>query len=270
MTPLEERVASLVRAGDLAGAVAATTAAVKDAPSDIAFRWMLAELLTIQGEIERADSHLDAIMSLDARSAVSVVPFRHTLAAEAARRDFHRAGRVPEFLDGVPTEGMRLRLEAFVHLRAGDRARAAELVAAAEEARPAIAGKVDGTACADFRDLDDIVAGVFEVLSLTGKYYWIPVERVERVEFERPATTLDLVWRKARMVVRDGFDAEVCLPVIYGAETGADDASRLARRTDWIGDPPGPVLGVGQRVFAVDAEREMPMLELTKLELDPV
>ena len=269
MTPLEERIAELVRGGDLGGAVAIATGAVKEAPSDIAVRWTLAELLTLQGEIERADGQLDTIMSLDARAAVSVVPLRHTLAAEAARRDFFRAGRVPEFLDGTPTEAMRLRLEAFVTFRAGDRARAWELVEAAEEARPRVVGKAGEATVTDFRDLDDIVAGVFEVLTPTGKYYWIPAERVERIEFERPATTLDLFWRSARMVVRDGFDAEVCLPAIYGTETGADAASRLGRRTAWVGEPPGPVLGVGQRVYALDADAEIPILELTTLELSP-
>ena len=44
--------------------------------------------------------------------------------------------------------------------------------------RPVVAGRRDGTDFADFRDADDLWAGNFEVLTTTGKYFWIPTERV--------------------------------------------------------------------------------------------
>ncbi len=55
------------------------------------------------------------------------------------------------------------------------------------------------------------------------------------------------------------------MPAIYGTLTGADDASRLGRRTDWVGEPPEPVRGVGQRVFVVDGDREVGVLELEQV-----
>lgn len=173
-------------------------------------------------------------------SGASVGRGRHALAAVAASRNGQKRifsdGRVPELLDGVD-DAVRARLEAFVLLRAGDVAGAAKIVEQAEVQRPAIAGLIGSKPFTDFRDLDDITAGVFEVLTRTGKYYWIPMNRVELIEFTPPERPLDLLWRPARMVVRDAFDAQVHLPAVYGggAARGEDDASRLGRRTDWIG-----------------------------------
>ena len=50
------------------------------------------------------------------------------------------------------------------------------------------------------------------MLTSTGKYYWIPMERVEMIEFHDPARPRDLLWRRAHMVVRGGPDGEVFLP----------------------------------------------------------
>lgn len=252
----------LYRSGNLGPAIEAAAQVVKAAPSDLSARWLLAELLIVQGEHDRADLQLDTIMSLEPGAAATVVPIRHLLRADTARRDFFRAASVPEFLDEGPTTSMRLLLEAFVQLRAGDSGRAGELAAEAERLRPALAGRNGDSPFADFRDLDDLMSGVFEVLTKTGKYYWIPAERVEVLEFSKPERPLDLVWRQVRMVVRDAFDAEVHMPAVYGTLDGADDASRLGRRTDWVGESPAPVRGVGQRVFLLDGEREAGVMEL--------
>lgn len=252
----------LFRAGQLSAAIDTAAAAVKAAPSDLSARWLLAELLMVRGDHDRADNQLDTIMSLEPGAAASVVPVRHLLRAATARQDFFDAATLPAFLDDGPTPVMRLLLEAFVLLRAGDLAKAGTLAAEAERLRPAMPGRHGDEAFADFRDLDDLTTGVFEVLTKTGKYYWIPAERVEEMEFSKPERPLDLLWRPVRMVVRDAFDAEVHMPAIYGLKDGADDSARLGRRTDWLGDPPAPARGVGQRVFALDGDRELGIMEL--------
>jgi type VI secretion system protein ImpE len=220
----------------------------------------------IRGDHGRADGQLDTIMSLEAGAAATVVPVRHLLRAATARRDFFASAQLPSFLDDGPTPVMRLLVEAFVHLRAGDAARAGGLAAEAERLRPALAGRHGEEAFSDFRDLDDLTTGVFEVLTKTGKYYWIPAERVERLEFAKPERPLDLLWRPVRMAVRDAFDADVHMPAIYGLLDGADDASLLGRRTDWVGEEPAPVRGLGQRTFLLDGEREAGIMELSTVQ----
>ena len=252
--------------GRLAEALEAAQAKVRSSPSDLEARWLLAELLVLNGEIERADQQFDTLMNLEPRAAVTAAPIRQLLRAETARRDFFSAGRVPELIDGVD-DGIRARLEAFVHARAGDRAAAGAAVAAAERDRPALSGTLDDKPFGDFRDLDDITAGVFEVLTRTGKYYWIPMSRVDRVEFSPPERPLDLLWRPVRMVVRDAFDAEVHLPALYGTEGDRDDELRLGHRTDWLGAEGEAIVGVGRRTFVVDGEEPIDMMAIGTLTL---
>ncbi|WP_395673093.1 type VI secretion system accessory protein TagJ [Inquilinus sp.] len=257
----------LFREGELQGAIEAANAAVKAAPADSGARILLAELLLFAGNYERADSLLDATSTIDPPSALVVAEFRQLLRAETARRQVLAEGRPPEFL-GQPTETQTHLLQALVALRAGDEAGAAEAVQAAEEARPVVAGQRDGVDFADFRDADDLSIGNFEVLTTTAKYFWIPTERVESVEFHPAKRPRDLFWRRCTMVVRDGPDGDVYLPALYPpallpSDAAAGDRLRLGRATEWT--EAAPVRGIGQRVYMV-GEEAVPVLQLASLD----
>jgi type VI secretion system protein ImpE len=258
----------LFREGNLAGALTAANAAVRRAPTDIGARVLLAELLAFSGNIERADVVLDACADLDPTAVVVVAEFRQLLRGELARRQLFSDGRVPEFL-GEPTAAQRSSLAAIVALRNGDSPEAARLAAQAEEARAHPTGTVGDTAFNDMRDADDLLASCFEVITTTGKYFWIPPERVLLLEFHAAKRPRDLFWRRATMQVADGPDGEVYLPALYPPTTGTavamTDALRLGRATDWhqAGDG-GPTLGLGAVTILVGEEA------LTWLEMDKV
>jgi type VI secretion system protein ImpE len=180
-----------------------------------------------------------------------------------ALRQLFRDGRVPEFL-ADPTETQRLQLAALVAWRAGDMAEAARQAGAAEAARPHVAGRHDEMAFDDFRDADDLLAGSFEVLTTTGKYFWIPSERVATLEFHPPKRPRDLLWRRASMSVTDGPDGEVYLPVVYASDEPLSDTLRLGRETDWREGEGAPVRGVGQRLFIV-GEDAVAIMDLRQL-----
>ena len=166
---------------------------------------LLGELLAFAGNLERADVVLDAASAIDPSTALVVAEFRQLIRADMARRQLFRDGRVPEFLTD-PTETQRLQLAALVALRAGDLAEAARQAQAAEAARPRTPGKHGDAAFDDMRDADDLLAGSFEVLTTTGKYFWIPTERVQSAGVPcaeapaRPAVAarLDVGRRRAR------------------------------------------------------------------------
>jgi type VI secretion system protein ImpE len=248
----------LFREGKLADAVAAANAAVRKAPLDIGARVLLAELLLFSGNVERADTVLDACADLDVTAAVMVAEFRQLLRGEIARRQLFSDGRVPEFL-GEPTAAQRLSLSALVALRDGNPAEAAKLVEQSEEARVHPAGTSPDGPFDDMRDGDDVLSTCFEVITTTGKYFWIPPERVASVEFHPLKRPRDLFWRRATMSVNSGPDGDVYLPTIYppiqGASTEPTDPLRLGRATDWtqIGDS-GPTRGVGAVTLVVGEE----------------
>jgi type VI secretion system protein ImpE len=252
----------LFQEGKLSESIAAASASVKQSPSDAGGRFLLAELLLFEGSFARAEAVLDAAQSIDPNAALMVAEFRQLLRAAESRRQLARDGRVPEFVGG-PTQSQQLLLQALVDWRSGDRSAAATAVEAAEAARPCVSGTSNGTAFVDFRDVDDLVSGNFEVLTTTGKYFWIPVERVVSLEFHAPKRPRDLFWRRCSMMVRGGPEGDVYLPAMYEADATCSDNLRLGRATEWAG--PTPFRGSGQRVFLM-GEEGAPIHELETIE----
>ena len=258
----------LFREGNVTDALAAATAAVRKAPTDIGARVLMAELLAFSGNIERADVVLDAAAELDPSTAVVVAEFRQLLRGEMARRQLFTDGRVPEFL-GEPSAAQQSALAAIVALRNGDTAEAGKLAGQAEEQRVHPAGTFRSAAFDDMRDADDLLATCFEVITTTGKYFWIRPEHVVLLEFHPMKRPRDLFWRRATMQVAHGPDGDVYLPALYppiaNAASDTTDALRLGRATDWqtIGDG-GPTRGIGATTILIGEEA------LTWLEMDRI
>lgn len=262
-----QNASELFASGELSAAIDALTVTVKKNPTDQQGRGLLAELLCIGGELERADKLLDALGNQDPEAAPALAMWRQVLRAEIARRDFHTQGRLPEFI-GEPTEAMRKTLAASVSLRDGDASEALALLAQAEELRPAVRGTCDGQSFDDLRDLDDLCATHLEVLTTTGSYYWIPTEAVISVEFHAPERPRDLIWRRALLAVRDGPEGEVFIPAVYANPTdGISDQVRLGRVTDWQEREDAPVLGVGQRTFLA-GDQAIPVMQMENLTVE--
>ncbi len=253
------------QAGQLTEAIAAQAAKVKAHPANTDYRGFLAELLTFEDNLDRIDKHLDVMSRQDPKIALGVAEFRQIMRAEQARRECIASGAIPEFV-GDPSPLMQKHLRALAMVRAGDTAGAAELLAEAEEERPHVSGFCDGKAFEDFRDLDDVCAPFMEVLTTTGKYFWIPIERIIEVEFAAPQRARDMVWRQAQMSVRGGPDGVVYVPALYPSTFASDeDALRLGRATEWLGGEGSPVRGLGQRMFLA-GEDARTILEVTTIQ----
>jgi len=252
------------QAGQLDDAIAAAAEEVKRHPADLARRGLLCELLCFAGELERADKHLDAMATQDPEAVMGISLFRQLIRAEQARQDFYQQGRLPEFL-GKPSPRLQLHLQASIRLREGQPDEAADLLEQAETQRSPVAGTSAGQPFDDLRDTDDLTASLFEVLTTTGKYYWIPIESVDTAEFHKPERPRDLLWRRVHMIVRGGPDGEVFLPTLYaGAHNESNDQVRLGRLTDWQGGEGSPTRGIGQRTFAM-GEEDVAILELQEI-----
>jgi type VI secretion system protein ImpE len=259
----------LYQSGKLTEAVEAAISDVKKRPTDLAARYTLAQLLCFTGDLERADTHLDAISTQEPERLVIVALFRQLIRGEQWRRQCFDEGRVPEFL-AEPSPTLCAHLQAMIALREGKPVEAAELVRRALEERPNAAGTCNGETFDEFRDLDDRTASFFEVLTSNGKYYWIPTEKVERVEFRPPETLFDLVWRPAQMECRGGPDGEVYIPALYhGTYRESDDAMRLGRATDWRGEEENVIRGVGQRILLA-GERDLSIMEINEITFNEV
>jgi len=254
---------ALLHEAQLDEAIAAMNGEVKKDATSIDKRAMLAELLCFAGNLERADVILNAISDIDPGAAVGVAMFRQLIRAEQARQQFYTEGRLPEF-HTKPEGAMELELRAAVALRAGSNEEATALLAEREGLRQPIPVIADGTACTDFRDLDDLNAAHLEVLTSTGKYFWFPTSSIAVIEFRKPERRRDLLWRRAFLSIADGPDGEVFIPSIYYARE-ASAAHRLGHMTDYDTLEGGPAFGRGLREFVL-GEEVRSILELSRIE----
>ena len=252
--------------GKLSDAIAATTEAVRDKPTDIAPRSMLSELLCFSGNLERADKQLDAAAQVDPESLVGASMLRHLIRSELTRREVFDDGRVPEFLT-QPSEAQQLRLKALMSIREGDFETASRVLSETEEAESSVGGECDGTAFDGFRDLDDVLGPTIEVYTATGKYYWLSSEEVVSLEFSSVEHVSDMLWRAAEIETVGDVSGRVHIPALYhGSHESEDERIRIGRATDWIQHSDAtPVRGIGQREWLIgdDAVAITPIKSIT-------
>jgi type VI secretion system protein ImpE len=262
-------VQDLLAAGRLGDALAAQTALVRAKPLDGDARYGLAVLLCFAGELDRANAQLDALATQTPELAVGVSHVQSLIHAEAERRAVHERDGVPLLPPDAPPHA-ELRLQALRALRAGESERAGELLANANGAEAALEGKLDGESFDALRDHDDLLGPTLEVFA-AGRYLWLPLERVRRLELAAPKHPLDLLWPSAQLVDSSDAEANVHLPALYvGSHAAQDDRLRLGRMTDWIDAGGVAFRGIGQKVLLVGrngAESERGLLEVRTLEL---
>ena len=102
---------ALLRAEKLDEAIEHLNAEVKKNPTAIDRRAQLAELLCVAGNLDRADTVLNAITDIDPGAMVGVALFRQLVRAEQARQQFYAEGRLPEFVT-KPDALLELELRA--------------------------------------------------------------------------------------------------------------------------------------------------------------
>ncbi len=253
----------LFKQGKLSEAIADVTNHLKSKPSDTESRLFFAELLCFAKQFDRADKQFETVGQQTTKIAVTLALYRQLLRGETAREQVMREGRAPELVGALPPYAEK-SLEALVALRLKQTDEAIRLMEEAQQVRPMLAATCNGNEVADFGDLDDRVAGVMEVITSTGKYFWVPMQLISSMEFEEPEVPTDLIWRKAQISVRGGPVGEVYIPTRYVADDQEDEAMLMGRATDWSDDSSPIITGRGQRMFAAD-EQELSIMELQSL-----
>jgi type VI secretion system protein ImpE len=235
----------LFQAGNLQAAIDAQIQKVKAKPADQAARLFLFELLLFSGDLDRARKQLD-VLSYDKPEATAAVDsYRNALASEQARRDVLAGKARPKSPKELPPHA-DLRMQA---LAAGNPADAAALIDQANAEAPVVRGTLNGRSVEGLRDADELFGTILEVFA-GGNYLWIPLEQVESVAMNPPASPRDILLRPAQLVVREGPTADVLLPGLYsGSHAHPDEAIRLGRVTDWVGDEGSPARGQGGKLF---------------------
>jgi type VI secretion system protein ImpE len=241
-----------VRDGDLDAALRYLQEQVRLRPADAKLRVFLFQLLCVLGQWERALSQLNVAADLDAQALGMAQMYRDAVQCELLRARVFAGERSP-MIFGEPAEWLALLIESLLVTGTDRKNEAQSLRERAFEAAPASSGVIDGTPFEWIADADMRLGPVCEAV-INGRYYWIPFERLTKVDLEAPTDLRDVVWTAAHFEFSNGGEAVGLIPTRYaGSETANDGQLRLARKTVWIEVSPDVFTGQGQRQFSTDA-----------------
>jgi type VI secretion system protein ImpE len=252
-------------AASLAEELARAQKEVRAKPGDEKLRTYLFQLLALAGDWKRALEQLQVCAQLSAVALPMAHMYREAIRSELLRAEVFAGKRAPQVL-GEPPEWIGMLIESLQRLAAGDAKAADDLRAAAFDAAPASPGRIGDVAFEWIADADSRLGPVCECI-VNGQYFWLPWFRIRTLRIEPPADLRDLVWASANLALENGGEHIALIPARYpGTEACADDALRLARRTEWKGIGADAFSGLGQRMLATDAA-EFALLDLRRIDL---
>ena len=236
--------------------------------ADAKLRVFLFQLQCVLGQWAKAADQLKVCGELDASTLAMVNTYSVALACETAREAVF-AGNAAPHIFGAPTPWVAQLAQALQLDVQGQGAKAAAARQQAFDEAPASSGHIDGEPFTWAADADSRLGPVLEII-ISGRYGWLPLLHVAKLEIDAVADLRDLVWAPVQLTFANGGQTVALIPARYeGTAAAADAQLQMARRTDWI-ELPGAVdqyRGLGQRVLVTDTG-ERGLLDLRKLEFD--
>lgn len=239
---------------------------VRKHPADAKRRIFLFQLYCVLGEWQKALNQLNVVREMDAETLPMAQTYQEAIQCEALRKQVFAGERTPLFF-GEPEPWLALMVEALKLAARNEHDKAGDLHARALEQAPATGGRVDGVGFSWLMDADPRLGPILEAV-INGRYYWIPLYHIRLIELEKPADLRDLIWLPANFTWVNGGQTVGLIPVRYpGSEQSADDAIRMARKTEWEAVTDAIQLGLGQRLLATDID-DYALLDVRKIELE--
>lgn len=257
----------LISEGQLGAALSALQDQIRKDPSNSKYRIFLFQLLCVQGQWNRALTQLNVAAELDAAALPMAQTYREAIQCEALRDEIFSGKRLPVVF-GEPLPWIALVAEALKLEGEGNAAGGAAARARAFEEAPASSGSINGERFEWLADADVRLGPVLEVI-MNGRYIWVPVQHVSRIEIEAPADLRDSVWMPATFTWTNGASTVGLIPTRYagtvraGADTVVHNELLQARRTEWSESG----IGLGQRMLATDAG-DYALMDVRTVEFD--
>ena len=255
----------LINQGKLGAALATLQDLVRKDSSNAKYRIFLFQLLCVLAQWSRALTQLNIAGELDATTLPMVQTYREAIQCEALRVDIFAGKRAP-LIFGEPQRWLAQLIEAL-QLDATDPQRAALVRSRAFEAAPASPGSIDGARFEWLADADPRLGPVLEAI-VNGRYFWIPLCRISKIELGAPMDLRDAVWTAASFTWTNGAQTVGLIPTRYnGTTVNGDDALLLSRRTEWVEEGALISQGLGQRMWVTDAG-EYALMDVRVIEFD--
>ncbi|MDP3838537.1 MAG: type VI secretion system accessory protein TagJ [Methylococcales bacterium] len=252
-----------IREGQPNEALQALQADIRKNPANAKLRTFLFQLLCVQGDWDRALAQLNVAGDLDAANLAMVQTYREAIACEVLRKQIFQGSKTP-LVFGQPSQWIALLQQALALNAQGQHQEAQTLREQAFELAPATSGTINGEAFEWIADADARLGPVLEAI-VNGRYYWIPFQQIGQIHIEEPADLRDVVWMPAHFVWTNGGEAFGLIPTRYpNSETSADDALRLARKTEWTALNDDTFIGLGQRLLSTN-ENDYALMDIREI-----
>jgi len=250
----------------LAHTIEDTVIQVRKNPAQVSLRWMLFQLLCLEGEWERALTQLQIWASLDTGHLREAQMLRELLRAESYRSEVMEGRKQPGWL-GQPPRWASLLIQAAEAMRAEDPQQTDILRTQALDLAPDEPGHANpGPAFGWISDSDSRLGPMCELM-FSGGYRWIPFSRIASLSFPPVTTALDLVWRPCSVTLRDLTVLNTYMPSRYPLTQGASDAQKLGAVTMWRNCGETTIAGMGQRTWITDTG-EISMLNVLSMHFE--
>ena len=252
--------------GDVTRALKLLTEQVRAKPQDAKLRVFMFQLLCVLGQWDRELNQLIVSLELDGSTLPMVQTYREAIACETLRLKVFAGQKVP-MLFGEPETWVALLIEALLREGRGEPDAARQLREQAMEQAPTTSGQLDGQPFAWIADADSRLGPTMEAV-INGRYYWLPWNRLLKVEIDPPQDLRDAIWMPAHFEFTNGGEVVGLIPTRYpDTDLAAGDGLSLARRTDWREVLPGVFAGLGQRLIVTD-NTEVGLMDMRTVTLD--
>jgi len=256
-----------LKAGDLAGALAALQNAVRSDPANSKLRIFLFQLLCITGDWNRAITQLKLCAEMEAAAIPMAQAYREAIICEVYREKVFSGEKLP-LMFGEPQEWVALMVEALSAQAAGKIAEAADTRARAFDAVPDVTGELNGERFEWIADADMRLGPLLEII-VNGKYYWMPFSALDKIHADAPEDLRDSVWTAVNITTATGGELVGMIPTRYvGSSDSEDPAVRLSRSTIWNDVGSDTYTGLGQRLLTTD-KSDVALMDLRSLQIDP-
>jgi type VI secretion system protein ImpE len=241
----------LLRAQAYEALEARVTETVRKHPADARERWLLFELLCLNGDWKRALAQLQTWVALEPEGTPRAQLYRGLIQSEMFRAEVFAGTRTPGFIEPPPAWVDTL-LRANAKLGAGELAAADALRATALSEAPATRGASAQIGAFAWLGESDSRLGPICEIAVAGGYRWIPFDHMKSLTMPPVGTLTDLVWRPVTAILRDATVLRGYLPARYPGSESGPAALKLARETTWTDVGDTAVIALGQKTWSTD------------------
>jgi len=252
-----------IKNGDPVAAKKELMGLVRDDPSNVNHRIFLFQLCCVLGEFDRALNQLTVIGEMSDKALAMVQTYREVLQCELLRREVFLGKKTP-LVFGEPESWVGDIFESL-KLQALDKSQGAQdLRLSAYESIDATSGTINDEPFEWIADADSRIGPMLEVF-MNGKYYWVPFNRIAKIDIDAPEDLRDFVWLPAQFTWANEGQAIGFIPTRYpGSETNSDGQIQLGKKTEWQQLADDVYAGIGQRMIATD-QNDYALLDIRQI-----